>query len=566
MGGAVADPARDSLEVDVLFVGGGPAGLAGAIRLRQLLKERNERMSKEGKGAPLELSVAVIEKGREFGSHAISGAVLDPRALRELLPDFEKDCPLESKVTGDGVWFLTAGRAWPLPIVPPPLRNHGNYVASLGKVVRWLASRSEALGADLFPGFAAASPLLDGERLIGVRTGDKGIDRNGARKANYEPGIDIHAKITVLCEGPRGTLTKVLVNDFRLDAGRQPQVYAVGIKEVWQCPKGSLPPGRVIHTMGFPLDFHTFGGSFIYHMAEDLLDIGLVVGLDYRDPRLDPHARFQELKTHPAIARMLKGAKLLSYGAKAIPEGGIHAMPRPFLPGGLIAGDSASMLNAMRLKGIHTSIKAGALAAETAFEAIAAGDASAEFLSRYEDRFRRSWAGEELWRVRNFHAGFASGFIPGMLHTALQMATGGRGIRDPLPAEPGHRQMRRLRERFGGAPPPEAEPRHDGSLTFDKLTDVFHSGTKHDEDQPAHLHVADTSICETRCREEYGNPCRHFCPAAVYEMVPKDGGGLRLQINASNCVHCKTCDIMDPYQIITWVPPEGGGGPEYIKL
>ena len=562
----MTEATRETLEVDVLFVGGGPAGLAGAIRLKQLLLSHNDRIAREG-GKPLELSVAVLEKGREFGSHGISGAVLDPRALRELLPDFATlGCPLESPVTGDAVWFMTTRRALPLPIIPPPLRNHGNYVASLGKLVRWLAAQAERLGVDLFPGFAAAAPLLEGDRLIGVRTGDKGIDRNGARKPNYEPGIDILAKVTILCEGPRGTLTKVLVDRFGLATGRLPQVYAIGVKELWQCPNGSLPPGRVIHTMGFPLDRRTFGGAFIYNMGEDLLDIGLVIGLDYEDPRLDPHHEFQRLKTHPSIAPMLRGARLLGYGAKAIPEGGIYAMPRPYLSGGLIAGDSASMLNAMRLKGIHTSMKAGMIAAETAFEAILAGDTSGAFLARYEERFKRSWAGAELWRVRNFHAGFRNGLLPGLLHSALQMATGGRGLRDPLPAEPGHTRMRKARDYYGGPPPAEIPPRYDGVLTFDKLTDVFHSGTKHDEDQPAHLHVADTSICETRCRDEYDNPCRHFCPAAVYEMVRKDGGGLRLQINASNCVHCKTCDIMDPYQIITWVPPEGGGGPEYVKL
>jgi electron-transferring-flavoprotein dehydrogenase len=564
----LSEPERESLDVDVLFVGGGPAGLAGAIRLRQLIRTHNERVQREGSGRPLELSVALLEKGREIGSHAISGAVLDPRALRELYPDFERlGCPLESPVTGDAVWFLARRARFALPIIPPPLRNHGNYVASLGKVVRWLAGKAEEEGVDLFPGFAAVAPLLEGDRVVGVRTGDKGIDRQGRRKPNFEAGIDIRAKVTVLAEGPRGTLTKVLVDRLHLDAGRHPQVYSLGIKEVWECPRGSLPPGRVIHTMGFPLDHHTFGGAFLYHMAEDLLDIGLVIGLDYRDPRLDLHDRFQRLKTHPAIRPMLRGARILSYGAKAIPEGGYYSMPRPYLSGCLIAGDSASMLNAMRLKGIHTSMKAAMIAAEVILEALLAGDTSASFLARYEDRFRDSWAGRELWSVRNFHAGFRRGLVPGLVNSALQMATGGRGWRDPLPVEPGHARLRRLDQLSGASSQAaEAAGRDEDPLRLDKLTDVFHSGTKHDEDQPSHLLVRDTGICATRCTEEYGNPCERFCPAAVYEMVPDGAGGRRLLINASNCVHCKTCDIMDPYQIITWVPPEAGGGPEYVKL
>ena len=560
------ESARESLEVDVLFVGGGPTGLAGAIRLGQLLRAHDERVSREG-GRPLDLSIALIDKGREIGSHAISGAVLDPRALRELLPDFDKEgCPLESPVTTDGVWFLTPRGRIPLPIVPPPLRNHGNYIASLGKVVRWLATRAESAGTDLFPGFPAVSALVEGDRVVGVRTGDRGLDRNGNRKPNFEQGIDIRAKVTVLAEGPLGTVTKQLVSRFGLDAGRHPQVFALGVKEVWECPKGSLSPGRVIHTMGYPLDRETFGGAFIYHMGDDLLDIGLVVGLDYRNPRLNPHHEFQRLKAHPAIAPMLAGARLLSYGAKAIPEGGWYAIPRSYLDGCLIAGDSASMLNSMRLKGIHTGMKSGMIAAEVILEALLAEDTSAEFLGRYEQRFRSSWAGRELEKVRNFHAGFQGGFVRGLLHSGLQMLTGGRGIRDPLPSKPGHERLRTLPEQFGGAASPEEPARYDGKLTHDKLTDVFHSGARHDEDQPVHLLVRDTNICETRCTEEYGNPCRLFCPAAVYEMVSKEGGGQRLQINASNCVHCKTCDIMDPYQIITWVPPEGGSGPEYVKL
>ncbi len=557
---------RETLEVDVLFVGGGPAGLAGAIRLRQVLKAHNETLKQQGK-PPLELSVALLEKGREIGSHGLSGAVLDPRALVELYPDFERlQCPLESPVTDDAVWFLTTGRRLPLPIVPPPLRNHGNHVTSLGRLVRWLAARAEAEGVDLFPGFAATEVLVEEDRVVGVRTGDKGIDRQGKRKANFEPGIDIRAKITVIAEGPRGSLAKQLIDRFHLDAGRQPQVYSLGIKEVWECPKGSLPPGRVVHTMGFPLDSKTFGGGFIYHMADDLIDIGLVIGLDYARTQLDLHGAFQRFKTHPAIRPMLQGARLVGYGAKSIPEGGWYSIPRPYVAGCLIVGDSASMLNAMRLKGIHIGMKSGMLAGEVALESIVAADLSEAFLARYEDRFRSSWAGAELRGVRNFHAGFKHGLWAGMLHTAAQMVTGGRGFVDPLPAEAGHERLRRLGTPGGDSRRDDAVgPRHDDPLMIDKLTDVFHSGTKHEEDQPVHLIVRDTAICTTRCTEEYGNPCQHFCPAAVYEMVAKDGAR-RLQINASNCVHCKTCDIMDPYQIITWVPPEGGGGPEYVRL
>ena len=554
-------PERDSLEVDVLFVGGGPASLAGAIRLRQLAKESGR-----------EISVMVIEKGGEIGNHGISGAVLDPRAIDELIPDWkEQGAPVEAPVGGDELWFMTASGKIKAPLVPPVLNNSGKYVASLQKLAKWMGEQAEAAGADVFPSFPGQELLWDGSRVTGVRIGDKGIDKHGNPKSNYEPGPDLFAKVTILGEGPRGTLAKQAMPRLRLEEGREPQVYAAGIKEIWQCPPGSVPPGKVIHTMGWPLPADTFGGGFIYGMNGDVLDVGFVTGLDYRDPTTDPHNIFQRFKTHPAIAPMLEGAKLLRYGAKAIPEGGLYAMPRLYADGLLLIGDTAGFLNGMRLKGIHLAIKSGMLAAETAFEAIASGKSDAAALSSYERAFNASWAHQELYAARNFHQGFEGGLFSGMINVGLGMFLGGRGfgVRDRLRGEPGYSRMRKIDHR-PHAPIERLVP--DNTLTFDKVTDVFNSGTMHDEDQPVHLHVADTNICAERCTREYGNPCQYFCPAAVYEPMFKiaaNGGEHvegRLQINFSNCVHCKTCDIMDPYQIITWVPPQGGEGPVYTGL
>ena len=556
-------PERDSLEVDVLFVGGGPATLAGAIRLRQLAA-----------ASGTDLSVMVIEKGAEIGNHGISGAVLDPRALDELLPDWkEKGAPVEAPVARDELWFLTKGGKIKAPLVPPMLNNHGKYVASLQRLAKWMGEQAESLGADVFPSFPGQELLWDGDRVAGVRIGDKGIDKHGNPKANYEPGPDLFAKITILGEGPRGTLAKQAVPRLRLDDGREPQVYAAGIKEIWQCAPGSVPPGMVIHTLGWPLPFEDFGGGFIYGMAGDVLDVGFVTGLDYRDPTTDPHNVFQRFKTHPAIRPMLAGAKLLRYGAKAIPEGGLYAMPRLYADGLLLVGDTGGFLNGMRLKGIHLAMKSGMLAAQVAFDALAAGRYDAATLSSYQTAFEQSWAYAELHAARNFHQGFEGGTFMGMLNVGLGMVTGGRGfgLRDRLPGEPGYARMEKTGERRG---PAIERIIPDNVLTFDKVTDVFNSGTMHDEDQPVHLHVSDTNICAERCTREYGNPCQFFCPAAVYEptfkVVPGNGGPEhvegRLQINFSNCVHCKTCDIMDPYQIITWVPPQGGEGPVYTGL
>jgi electron-transferring-flavoprotein dehydrogenase len=541
---------RDTLEVDVLIVGGGPAGLAAAYQLRKLNKD---------------LSVAVLEKGKEIGAHIISGAVMDPRGINELMPDWkEKGAPIENAVDEDHVLFLTRSRKFGLPIVPPPLQNHGNVIISLNKFTRWFGQQVEQSGADIFSGFAGAELLFEGDAVVGVRTGDKGIDKNGIQKGNYEPGIDIRAKITMLAEGSRGSLTKQLIRKFNLDRDRNPQVFAVGVKEVWDVPKEKKTGGRVIHTMGWPLRNEEFGGGFIYNMSEGRVSIGFVIGLDYLDPRLDPHERFQEFKTHPYVKSILEGGTLYSYGAKTIPEGGYWAMPQYYFNGGMIIGDAAGFLNAMRLKGIHLAFKTGMLAADAAYEALQANDFSASKLKRFEELVEKSWVKDELWKVRNFHQAFEHGFFIGMLHTGLQMVTGGRGLHSRYRNKPGHARMRQVKEYYDGNATLSA-PVFDRKLTFDKLTDVYNSGTSHEEDQPCHLHILKPDICHPRCTNEYGNPCQYFCPAAVYEMVG-DGSTRRLQINFSNCVHCKTCDIMDPYEIIDWVTPEGGDGPGYELL
>jgi len=560
---------REVLEFDAQFIGAGPAGLAGAIHLADLIERHNQSIAAGAPGNKLgEISIAVLEKARTVGAHGLSGAVLDPRALRELMPDYrERGCPIESDVTRDDVVFLSATGSFRLPVTPPMFENHGNHIVSLGNFTAWLAAEAEKKGVLVATEMPAAKALVEQGRVVGVQTGDKGLSKKGEKKPNYQPGAECRARVTVLCEGPRGTVTKQLEQTLGLTVGRNPQVYSTGVKELWEMPRGRVERGRVIHTMGFPLPADTFGGSFIYGMNDTHWAVGFVTGLDAPDPTSDPHGNLQRFKTHPFVRALLEGGKPVAYGAKAIPEGGWWTMPKLSADGLLLCGDSGGFLNGARLKGIHLAIKSGMLAAETIFECLLAGEFSKERLAGYETRVGGSWAADELKGVRNFHQGFEHGLLAGMLNVGVGMVTGGRDylLRDRAPNRPGHASMRKLRELYPDGKP--AAPRWDGVLTFDKLADVYLSRTRHDEDEPVHLVVADTSVCATQCRAEYGNPCQHFCPASVYEMVPGEvKGSLKLHINASNCVHCKTCDIADPYQIITWVTPEGGDGPDYKNL
>jgi electron-transferring-flavoprotein dehydrogenase len=546
---------RETLEVDVLIVGGGPAGLSAALRLSQLQKQQG--------GEPL--SIAVLEKSREAGAHILSGAVLDPSTLRELLPDYQaRGAPLLSPVERDNVYVLSERSKLRLPIVPPPLRNHGNYLISLSQFVRWLSQQAEGEGIDFFTGFAGQEVLTDSTRVVGVRTGDRGIGKDGEQKPTYEPGVDIHAKVTIFCDGVRGNLTKTLIQQFQLSKDCEPEQYAVGLKELWDIPANRIAPGTVIHTLGYPLKHEEFGGAFIYALPENRLALGLVTGLDYQDPLFDPHMAFNRLKKHPLVASLIEGGTLVRYGAKALPEGGWNTIPKLYMAGGLIAGDAGGFMNSMRLKGIHLAMRSGMLAAETAFDAIRAGDTSEAALKRYEDKVGASAIKAELYPVRNVHQAFGYGLLAGLMFSGMTLLMGGRWIED-LRGRAGYQRMKTLAWYYGLDVPvtrPSNAAPIDRVTTFDKLTNVHYSGTAHDEDQPSHL-IVQTDVCSSRCGPEYGHPCSRCCPANVYEIIREAGQPPRLQINASNCVHCKTCDIMDPYQVITWVPPEGGGGPQY---
>ncbi|HPQ81681.1 MAG TPA: electron transfer flavoprotein-ubiquinone oxidoreductase, partial [bacterium] len=495
------------------------------------------------------------------GDHSLSGASLDVKALAELFPEFEIQMGLLGpRVSGEGISFLTGKRRLPFPFVPPGMSNDGCYVVSLSEFVKWLASECEKEGVEIYAGEPADELIFDESNAVcGVVVKEKGLDKEGKRKPNFLEPTEVKAKVTVLGEGSRGHLTKVLTARLGLDEGSTPQGHAVGIKELWEVPEERFSPGRIAHTMGWPLRLREFGGGFAYHHRDKLVALGLVVGLDYGDPRLNAFDELQRFKSHPFIRPMIEGGKLISYGARTISEGGWYCLPRLYGDGFLIIGEGAGFLNPMRLKGIHLSMKSGMLAAETIFDAIVKKDFSSRSLSAFKERVDVSWIKDELWRTRNFHQGFHRGLLPGMVHAALQFPTFGRGLIDKMKVKKDSTSMR-VMKRFRGK---RASFEPDGRVTYDKLTCVFASGTKHEEDQPCHLRIADPSICNGRCAQEYGNPCRFFCPANVYEMVENEEGKRVLQINPTNCLHCKTCDVKDPYDIITWVPPEGGGGPNY---
>jgi electron-transferring-flavoprotein dehydrogenase len=542
------------MSYDAVIVGAGPAGLAAAIRLKQLAARYDH-----------DVSVCVLEKGSEVGAHILSGAVMDPRALGELIPDWrERNAPLNAPVSEDRFLFLTEHAAYRVPgmLLPDCFRNHGNYVISLGNVCRWLAEQAEALGVEIFPGFAAADVLYENGAVKGVLTGDMGVLRDGTHGPHCQPGIELHGRYTFFAEGCRGHLGRRLEARFNLRGGRDPQVYGIGLKELWELTPANHKSGLVIHSAGWPLDNVTYGGSFFYHMEDHLAAVGFVVGLSYSNPYLNPYEEFQRYKTHPAIRRMLEGGKRISYGARALTAGGLQSLPKLVFPGGCLIGDEAGFLNAARIKGSHAAIKSGMLAAQVAFDALKAGRAGDE-LANYADAFRSSWLYEELHRARNFKPWMSRGLLTGTLMVGIDQLL----FRGHAPWTLHHHQADHETLRVKSEAQPIDYPKPDGVLTFDRLSSVFLSNTNHAEDQPCHLTLKDDTVPITVNLKLYDAPEQRYCPAGVYEIVrDTDGSNPRLQINAQNCVHCKTCDIKDPTQNIVWVTPEGGGGPNYPNM
>ncbi|MBS0612091.1 MAG: electron transfer flavoprotein-ubiquinone oxidoreductase [Proteobacteria bacterium] len=530
---------RDVMEYDVAIVGGGPAGLSCAIRLKQLKPE---------------LNVCVLEKGSALGAHALSGAVLEPGPLDALLPEWRNNPPATFvPAARDEFLFLTARKRHKLP-TPPQMNNHGNFIISLGQLTPILGAEAERLGVDVFAGFAAAEALFDDKGAVkGVRIGDMGIEKSGARGPNFAPGPEIHAKTTVLAEGCRGSISKQLIKRFDLAKNSSPQTYGLGYKELWQLPKGRTEAGLITHTTGWPLDARTYGGSFLYHLHDDRVYVGFVIGLDYEDPRFKPFEAFQQFKHHPSIKPLFEGGEIVAGGARTVIEGGWQSMPRLEMPGALLAGDAGGTLNTPKIKGIHQAIRSGTLAAE---HLVNTGGSEG-----FDAAWRTSAGGRELHKVRNIRPGFKRGLWFGLMNAGLETITAGK-LPWTLSNHADHSALKRLDEYVS----PDRHWVERELPPRDRLASVFFAATTHEENQPVHLHVADTHICATRCIREYDNPCTRFCPANVYEMIDDGAGGKKLQINSSNCVHCKACDIKDPYEIITWVTPEGGSGPNYQGL
>ena len=539
---------RESMEFDVVIVGAGPAGLSASIQLKKLAQENN-----------LDVSVCVVEKGSEVGAHILSGAVLEPRTLSELIPDWENQgAPLNTPATDDRFFYLSTHKSFRLP-TPPPMKNHGNYIISLGAFCRWLGTKAEELGVEIYPGFAASEILTDTDnKVYGIATGDMGLDVDGNPTDTYEPGVELHSKFTLFGEGCRGSLAKILMETYNLEENSDPQTYAVGIKELWEISSDQHKPGQITHTIGWPLDQNTYGGSFVYHLENNQVAIGFVVGLDYQNPFLSPFDEFQRFKTHPLIRPILEDGKRISYGARALVEGGYQSLPKLTFPGGALIGDSAGFLNVPKIKGTHTAMKSGMLAAESLINTL--GEEPVQELFSYRESIEKSWLWKELKSVRNIRPSFKLGLWGGLAYSAIDSYI----FRGKAPwtfhHEYDHNQLN-----FAAKAQKIDYPKPDGVITFDKLSSVFLSNTNHQEGQPIHLVIKDEDIPLKVNFEKYDGPEARFCPAAVYEYV-KEGGTTRLQINASNCVHCKTCDIKDPSQNITWTSPQGGDGPNYPNM